>query len=405
MATEPRKLVSDEPLRGAIPTPGGLETSAAPDEGNCEHPEEERIPLTNGKGFHCSLCGANIHTAEFEGGKIAALEPGLIQAEDEEPPAYRPPYRPTPSEQATLDAWEAAAGVWDGKLRDAAEALLPRAIEVARIFKNKPRGAAYKGCTTRDAYFEMTLPHSARTVRHWLAQAGETDKRFANRPKSAMPATAAPKQAAAQTETTSTGLRLAGWLTPTARDAEALRDDTGAGNFFNLKEQAQLVILPPVEVHERYGILINGDITLEFAEIEAAAATFFTVDTVSGADFEMRLGRVYAAARKFQPVAAGGRSEGAGLWWETLACATEAERRAVWAASGEKEGQWRIARSRKPAGQSEIGGGSRSRRRGKSSRGRGAKAGGDLLQRERRLLRAMAAQPDRSRAAARGGRG
>lgn len=32
------------------------------DNRGCRHPEGERVPLTNGKGFHCGTCGANVHT-------------------------------------------------------------------------------------------------------------------------------------------------------------------------------------------------------------------------------------------------------------------------------------------------------------------------------------------------------
>jgi hypothetical protein len=79
----------------------------------------------------------------------------------------------------TINQFKEKGKVLDGNVAE----FLPLAIEVKAIFAAKPRGAKIEGCSEFYEFVEKVFKKAARTVRHWLADSGQTDPRFANKPK------------------------------------------------------------------------------------------------------------------------------------------------------------------------------------------------------------------------------
>ncbi len=89
----------------------------------------------------------------------------------------------TANQNEMLDLFEAVGKVVD----DNAPELMRLAAEVKKLFAAKHRGIQIRGCTTFDQYVEKIFRTSPRTMRSWLAKAGKTDRRFANKKPKALP--------------------------------------------------------------------------------------------------------------------------------------------------------------------------------------------------------------------------
>lgn len=123
---------------------------------------------------------------------------------------------------------------------------LALAIEVKAIFAKKVRGipVLFEGryYLTFEKLVDEKFPRSSRTIRRWLAEAGKTDQRFANKRKPKSPKVGSASESetcpgAEITVNTPPTLRVASASTPSSPEAESrLRSAVGVAHGKGLAE-------------------------------------------------------------------------------------------------------------------------------------------------------------------------